>query len=376
MKLSFPEAKAPYSLTSTPSQICNISLGKREEKDESPVKPLPQIVSLKEQGVLACMELEKKARELGLLLSNQGESKDLCGLLWNPKMVVEKDLVGLAEEGHNFEQYIRTDLMKDRTAGQMLVLPTMAHYLPLSLHINNSRYTLVNVIVRRLDRNGTFLSCNSFDVHKEGISLGDSATFPFTEGQACCFFSMILHMNVSRLPSGVTTDTGEALSLKYDYGIYRYDGSLQSSFDIKHLSILHDFSVTNPVSAMFNEMNNGILIVKQTAALIRFLQLWNAIQKEESHFGNSKLEEIRAKVKALEGDNIKEKAAKMNELLVKACEFLQPHIDIMEGYKRCHSFLSSLKTEEPTMWNARFLGPRNPFYDGSKGDGKVRDDPL
>lgn len=367
------EASVSSLSTSSSSQVGEGPGEKNLEEIESPVRLPSMPLSSKDQRWLAFMELEKKAKELKLLLSSRRNSEGRSGLYWDSKKAFYTDMARFSKEECGSANHVYTSRIEANKVKQWLVVPKNESVLSLWLQIDETRYTLAHGIARLFNQNGDYLSCRPFDVYKEEIVIDEFGCFLFDKADGDCFKYSPLKRSVSLLPSKITTADGVALSVEYDYGFYRNDGSLQSPFDIKKLSYLHDPLMVRELNALLYQEDRDEYVASHAISLIRFVQLWNAIQKEQSHFIDNKLELIRSNVEALKGDDVKEEREKIKTTWIMAYEFLHQH---HEGHFDCVCpLLSILKAKEPTMKNARFLGEESPFYCEFEDDGATHKDP-
>lgn len=304
------------------------------------------------------------AKELKLLLPGPGEPEALAGLHWNLKKVVYVTKLAGFDYFTKLDGYIYFKPLGDGEAGQMLILSSNGRYeYPLSLQINNSRYTLISVIARCSDQNRRLLFHSSFKVCKEGFTFNGIDYIPFVKDDfTFCFRDSDLMRSTSKLPSALASNIG-IIRVDYDYAIYKCNGPLQSPFDIKQLRYLSDIHVRSEVLKRFDHKVLDERMMQQAVCLIRFIHIWEAVQGKESQFGNIQLEEMRLQIRDL-ANNVKVEKVQTIETLTMAIKFLQPHYE--DYFTRPYPFLSILKAEEPTMWNVRFLHENNPFYDESK----------
>lgn len=331
-------------------------------------------LSREERRNLSCEQLKYKARELGLLLSeDKGSPGSVCELSWDPERVVNAGEGRNICETSNLDQYVCTVLIEISTLGQILVVSPGTQGLPLSAQINQSQYILIGGIARFFDRDRQALSYHPFTADKTEISCNRFEHMPFIRRpeRASCFDGSQLRRDEHMLPSSVVIHDGTTISITYEYGLYQDVGPLETPYDLQHLRLNDKLVNMNDLKNLHGIPSSlHMRFVAQAISLIRFIQLLDAFNAEYI-LENPGLNDLRSKLQALKVE-VTEKKTK--DMLLEACAFIfHSHCNDISSK---HPFLSILMQREPIMRNFIFFDEEYPFYPGSKVEEYVCDGDL
>lgn len=310
---------------------------------------------------LICEQLRNKARTLGLLLSEEIDSNSVCGLSLNPEKATWASSYGASKI--RLEHYSRSEHLEASEKEYVLIISSNMMIQKIAYSIGKSLYLIIGGVFWT-NESTCHLSYGTFTAEENGISNDLPGPFQFAEYISEHFEGLPERKSILYLPESIKSSESRNFSLKFEYLIYQKVSPLESPYPaIQHLNLLDKtvFDIIKDRLELEKEFELQTIdeIIRQAICLVRFLQLWNEMNRDEA-LTNFDLMEIHDLLRDMEGGNVE----KLEELLLKASEFIYRNY---EGHKHVvHPFLPILMDQDMTIRNAFLHEVTNYCYHGAR----------
>lgn len=325
---------------------------------------------------LACVELEKMAKEMNLLSPGRSvQSGAICNLAWNAEKVnslKERH----AEDVLDFNSHLNLDLTGPSLTGQMLILSReQKNVLSISAQLNDRQYNLLGGVLRlcslQSHLNHVYYSFTAKETEFTLIIEGVEWYQHYALGRVPCFSPSSMERKNYVLPSRIWNRSVD-FEIEYLYGIYQDVGQLKPpAYDIRLLEHLR-FVVWKELEGLIPTEIIAPQLYERGICLIRLIQLLKEAGRGHS-FENLELKDISIELETLKhmdkNDDVRMKD-KTQTILLKACRFLYNNSN--DHKFTLGSLLRILKEHEPTLKDSIILEMQ--YLDGVDFQIKPRDD--